>query len=121
MITVNKVILVGNVGNTPDMIITNDVVQVAEFYLATTTSGTFDAWHRVILRGHLAPVADGISQGDQVYIEGRLHYGTYEKDGVTVKIAEIHAHEIMLVSGSLVPLPPGYSRPPLGDTHHHKE
>ncbi len=103
--SVNKIILVGNVGNDPDVRMTSSGVKVAHLSLATNwrTGGEEPEvrtdWHRVNLWGRLAQVAeDYVSKGDKLFIEGYLQYDSYERDGVTIPTAEIRAREMVMLT-----------------------
>src|SRR5690606_32803765 len=81
---VNKVILLGNLGNDPDMKYTQGGMAIATLSVATTFSrkdrdGNFQEkteWHRVKLFGKTAEVAgEYLKKGRQVYIEGRIEIG----------------------------------------------
>lgn len=87
--SVNKVILLGNVGAID---IVNNENKVANISIATTKkaytapNGTNiperTEWHRVTMFRKLAEIAERyIQKGDKVYIEGELQYGSYEKNG----------------------------------------
>ena len=79
---VNKVILVGNLGQKPDMKYTQSNTAVANLSLATSESWkdkdsgdlkTKTEWHRVVYFGKLAEIAEKyIDKGSKVYIEGKL-------------------------------------------------
>ena len=79
---VNKVILVGNLGQKPDMKYTQSNTAVANLSLATSESWkdkdsgdlkTKTEWHRVVYFGKLAEIADQyLDKGSQVYVEGKL-------------------------------------------------
>ena len=79
---VNKVILVGNLGQKPDMKYTQSNTAVANLSLATSESwkdkdsGDFKTkteWHRVVYFGKLAEIAEQyLDKGSKVYIEGKL-------------------------------------------------
>lgn len=79
---VNKVILVGNLGNDPEVKYTNSGSAIANLTVATSESWNDKAtgekresveWHRVVLFGKLAEVAgEYLRKGSQVYIEGQL-------------------------------------------------
>ena len=104
MRTVNKVILVGNVGSDPKVHITRAGVKVARFNLATSSHTEREDpeertdWHRVTLWGRLAQIAeDRITKGDKVYIEGYIQYDCYERDGVTIPTTEIRGRELVLL------------------------
>src|SRR6266852_4112666 len=90
--SVNKVIVIGNLGANPQVrTLPNSGQKVANLSLATTErftdrSGTRQArteWHRVVAFGRLADTCERfLSQGREVYIEGRLTTRQYEaKDG----------------------------------------
>ena len=104
--SVNKIILVGNVGRAPDVHQTQNGTKVAHFSLATnrrTQAGGEDAertdWHRITLWNRLAQFAeDYIGTGDRLYIEGRLEYDSYERDGVTIPTAEVHVKEVVVLA-----------------------
>ena len=100
--TVNKVVLVGNVGSDPDLHITANSEKKAKLSLATTTrEGNEERtdWHRVILEGRQAHFAeDYVSRGDKLYVEGCLRYDSYERDGIAIPTTEIRASEIVLLT-----------------------
>jgi single-stranded DNA-binding protein len=39
-----------------------------------------------------------VSKGDRLYVEGRLEYDSYERDGVTIPTADVHVRELVLLS-----------------------
>jgi len=103
--SVNKIILVGNVGGDPDVRVTSAGVKVARISLATNwRTGGEDPeertdWHRVNLWGRLAQVAeDYVSKGDKLFVEGYLQYDSYERDGVTIPTAEVRAREMIMLT-----------------------
>lgn len=105
--SVNKIILVGNVGQDPDIQETGNGTKVAHFSLATNrrTNGLGDEpqeradWHRLTLWNRLAQFAqDYVSKGDRIYVEGRLEYDSYERDGVTIPTADVNVRELVLLS-----------------------
>lgn len=105
--SVNKIILVGNVGRDPEVRETKTGQKVVHLSLATNRrSGTGDEsteertdWHRLTLWNRLAQLAeDYVVRGDRVYIEGRLEYDHYERDGVTIPTAEVTVRELVLLS-----------------------
>ncbi|MFW6199189.1 MAG: single-stranded DNA-binding protein [Gemmatimonadota bacterium] len=112
--SVNKIILVGNVGRDPDMRETKTGVKVAHFSLATNRrfqrAGEEEPeertdWHRLTCWNRLAQFAeDYISQGDRIYVEGRLEYDSYERDGVTIPTSEVVVSEVVLLSPRQQPL-----------------
>ena len=105
--SVNKIILVGNVGQDPDIQETGNGTKVAHFSLATNrrTNGSGEEpqeradWHRLTLWNRLAQFAqDYVSKGDRIYVEGRLEYDSYERDGVTIPTADVNVRELVLLS-----------------------
>ena len=105
---INKVILVGNLGNDPDVKYTQGGMAIATLSVATTSSrkdrdGNFQEkteWHRVKLFGKTAEVAgEYLKKGRQVYIEGRLEYVSYEKDGVKHYTTDIIGDDMQMLGG----------------------
>ena len=105
---INKVILVGNLGNDPDVKYTQGGQTVTTLSLATTRAwkdrdGNLQEkteWHRVKLWGKLGDIAgEYLRKGRQVYIEGRLEYGSYEKDGVKHYTTDIIGDEMQMLGG----------------------
>jgi single-strand DNA-binding protein len=103
--SINKLILVGNVGRDPDIQTTGNGTKVAHFSLATSrrisrNGGVEERteWHRLTLWDRLAELAEEyVRKGDRLYIEGRMEYGSFEKNGVTVPTAEVHVSELVLL------------------------
>ena len=105
--SVNKIILVGNVGQDPDIQETGNGTKVAHLSLATNRriNGSGEEpeeradWHRLTLWNRLAQFAqDYVSKGDRVYVEGRLEYDSYERDGITIPTADVNVRELVLLS-----------------------
>ena len=108
--SVNKVILMGNVGKDPDMREFDNGGTTAQFPLATTKRGftTKDGkqvqerteWHNVVLFNGLAKVAEQyVKKGDKLYIEGELRTRSYEdNNGVKRFITEVYAYEMEMLS-----------------------
>ena len=88
---INKVILIGNLGNDPEMRHTPSGAGVCEFRLATNEAWTDKSgqkqehteWHNIEVFGKTAQVVrDYVSKGRQVYVEGTLRTNEYkDKDG----------------------------------------
>jgi single-strand DNA-binding protein len=103
--SVNKLILVGHVGRDPDVQSTASGAKVAHFSLATTRRIPRDSgfeertqWHRLTLWNGLAELAaEYIRKGDRLYVEGRMEYDSYEKNGVTIPTAEVHVRELVML------------------------
>ncbi|MDX1915934.1 MAG: single-stranded DNA-binding protein [Methylophilus sp.] len=109
MASVNKVILVGNLGRDPEVRYMPNGEAVANFSIATTDnwkdkSGVKQEkteWHNIVMYRRLAEIAgEYLKKGRPVYIEGRLQTRKWEKDGVTRYTTEIIADQMqMLGSG----------------------
>ena len=105
---VNKVILVGNAGRDPDLYETASGKKVAHISLATSRRvGRGDEaeqrtdWHRLTLWDGLADIAtEHIRKGDRLYVEGRIEYDSFERNGVTIPTAEVVVRELVLLGGS---------------------
>ncbi len=106
--SLNKVILIGNVGRDPEVRYISDNVPVASFTLATTKRGykTNDGkevpekteWHNIVVWRGLAKVAEQyVKKGTQLYIEGELQTRSWEKDGVKHYTTEIIANDLQLL------------------------
>ena len=105
---VNKVILIGNLGKDPELTYTPSGLAVARFTLATTekrknSEGEYvdqTEWHRIVFFGKTAEVVGQyLAKGKSVYIEGRLKYGSYEKDGVTRYTTDIIGFNMQMLGG----------------------
>ncbi|MFV0483770.1 MAG: single-stranded DNA-binding protein [Bacteroidales bacterium] len=103
---VNKVILVGNVGQEPEVRHLDNNVSVASFSLATSETYSKDnervtttEWHNIVAWRALADITEKyIHKGSQLYIEGRLRNRSYDdKDGVKKYRTEIFADTIRLL------------------------
>lgn len=107
MASVNKVILVGNLGKDPDIRYMPSGDAVANITLATSSKYKNKAgemveeteWHRVSLFGRQAEVAgEYLKKGRSVYIEGRLKTRKYtDKDGVEKYATDIVASEMQML------------------------
>jgi single-strand DNA-binding protein len=106
--SVNKVILVGNVGRDPELQTTSAGTKVAHVSLATSRRVPRDGameertdWHRITLWDRLAEIAEEyVRKGDRIYVEGRMEYGSFEKNGVTIPTAEVQVRELVMLGGS---------------------
>ena len=98
--SVNKVILVGNVGTRPEISIVSNV-QMAKFRLATNEPARTDAngtqiperteWHNIVMWGRSAEIAERyISTGTKLFIEGKLRTRQYQdRNAITRTVTEI--------------------------------
>lgn len=106
---VNKVILVGNLGQDPELRYTGSGTAVCNIRLATNesykdASGEWverTEWHSVVAWARLAEICNEyLKKGSQVYFEGSLQTRSWEdKDGNTRYTTEIKAKEMMMLSG----------------------
>ena len=105
--SVNKVILVGNLGRDAEVKVTASGQSVASFSIATTETWTKDGekkekteWHRIVLWGRQADTLQPyLTKGKQIYVEGRLETRQWEKDGQKHYTTEVKADRIVLLSG----------------------
>lgn len=115
--SVNKVILIGNVGKDPDVRYLDNGVAVATFSLATTERGYTlqngtqvpdrTEWHNIVLWRGLAQTAEKyVHKGDKLYIEGKIRSRSYDdQNGVKRNIVEIFADnmEMLTPRGAMQP------------------
>jgi single-strand DNA-binding protein len=108
MASVNKVIVVGNLGRDPETRYMPDGAAITNVSVATSFQWTDKAsgekkeeteWHRVVFRGKLAEVAgEYLKKGSQVYVEGRLRTRKWQdKDGQERYTTEIMATEMKML------------------------
>ena len=105
---VNRVIVLGTLGQDPELKQTQSGVSVCQLSLATNEQWKDKngeqqqktEWHRVVLWQRLAEIAgEYLHKGSQVYIEGKLQTRKYEKDGVTHYSTEIVGQELQMLGG----------------------
>ena len=111
--SLNKVMLIGNLGNDPEVRSTTGGNRVATFSLATSRSWN-DAsgarqekteWHRCVVwntkTSQLADIVERyVKKGDKLYVEGRIEYRQWQdKDGQTRYSTEINVRELIMLSG----------------------
>lgn len=110
MASVNKVILVGNLGRDPEQRTFPSGDQVANVTIATTdkwkdkqTGEAKEAteWHRVVFNGRLAEIAGQyLRKGSQVYVEGSLRTRKWtDQSGVEKYSTEIRADSLQMLGG----------------------
>jgi single-strand DNA-binding protein len=111
----NKVTLIGNLGNDPEIRTTNGGNKVAQFSIATSRQWSSASgekqekteWHKCVAwnqgtRGTgLADIIEKyVKKGDKLYVEGRIEYRQYEdKEKQTKYVTEINVREILLLGG----------------------
>ena len=103
--SVNKVILIGNVGKDPEVNYIKEDLPVAKFTMATSESYTKDGqkvtnteWHNIVVWRGLAKVVEQyVKKGSKLYIEGKITSRQYEKDGQTKYFTEIVANQMQML------------------------
>ena len=110
--SLNKVMIIGNLGADPEVRSTNNGSRVATLSVATSRQWNAQSgekqekteWHRVICWNNkgsgLADIAEKyLKKGDKVYIEGRVEYRTWEdREKQTRYVTEIIARELIMLS-----------------------
>lgn len=103
---INKVNLIGNVGSEPETFYTTNS-KVVKFSLATSETykdkngekQTNTEWHNIVIWGKLADVVEKyVKKGTKLYLEGKITYRSYEKDGVKKYITEINCNTMEMLS-----------------------
>jgi single-strand DNA-binding protein len=107
--SLNKAILIGNLGQDPEIRTIPSGARVAQFSVATTRRWNGrdgqqqekTEWHRIVVWEKLVDIVEKwVKKGDRIYVEGEIEYRQYEdKDGVTKYMTEIRAREIILLGG----------------------
>lgn len=113
MKSVNKVILLGNVGKDPEVKFTPSGTALAKFSLATNErfkgkDGQWaekTEWVNITAWAKLAEIAgEYLKKGSKCYVEGRLETQKWEgKDGVTKYFTSVVASELVLLDGKIPP------------------
>lgn len=104
---INKIILVGRTGSDPEVKVLNGGKKVAKISLATSESfktpegkKEVTEWHNLVIWNQLAEVVEKwVHKGDQLYIEGSIHYQSYEKDGVKKTSTNINVYTLKMLGG----------------------
>jgi len=120
----NKVMLIGNLGNDPETRYTQGGAAVTSIGIATSETWKDKQtgekqerteWHNVTFFGRLAEVAgEYLRKGSKVYVEGRLRTNSWEKDGQKHYKTEIIASEMQMLDskGQGGGAPGGQQKPP---------
>jgi single-strand DNA-binding protein len=105
----NKVQLIGNLGNTPEIITLESGKKLAKFSLATNENYknakgekvTDTQWHNIVAWNKTAEIIEKyLEKGNEVAIEGKLTYRSYEtKEGDKRYVTEILVNELLLLGG----------------------
>lgn len=102
---VNKVLLIGHLGQDPETRYTQDGAAITNISVATSESWTKDGqkqerteWHKIIFFRKLAEIAgEYLKKGSKVYIEGKLQTRQWERDGQKHYTTEIVAREMQML------------------------
>jgi len=111
--SLNKVVLIGNLGNDPEVRSTTGGNRVATFSLATSRSWNDQSgakqekteWHRCVVwntkTSQLADIVERyVKKGDKLYVEGRIEYRQWQdKDNQTRYSTEINVREMIMLGG----------------------
>lgn len=107
--SLNKAMLIGNVGQDPEIRTIPSGARVAQFSVATSRrwndkSGQQQEkteWHRIVAWERLVEIIERyVKKGDRIYVEGEIEYRQYQdKDNVTKYATEIRAREVVLLGG----------------------
>lgn len=116
--SVNRAILVGNAGSDPDIQRTASGTTVAHLSLATNRRTRVNGetqertdWHRLTFWAAAAETIERyVRRGNRLYVEGRIEYGSYDRDGQSVPTADVVVQEFVLLDG------PGEDGHRIGDT-----
>ena len=130
---VNKAILIGNLGNDPEVRYTPSGSAVASISLATSEtwrdkqSGEVQdrtEWHRVVFFNRLAEIiGEYLHKGSKIYIEGSLRTRKWQdKNGVDRYTTEIIANEMHMLDSKSASAAPSEKHPPhqASQSHHHE-
>lgn len=108
--SLNKVMLIGNVGNDPEIRATSSGARVAKVSLATNRTWTDrntgqknekTEWHRLTFFGRLVDIVEQwVSKGDRLYVEGRIEYSQTEGEGGTRYWTDIVVQEMVMLGSS---------------------
>jgi single-strand DNA-binding protein len=105
--SLNKVMLIGNVGNDPEIRATSSGARVAKLSLATNRSWSDRSgqqqekteWHRLTVFGRLVDIVEQwVHKGDRIYVEGRIEYSqTQDDQGGTRYWTDIVVNELLML------------------------
>jgi len=109
-LSVNKAILIGNLGSDPEVRYTPSGTPVASFNIATNEKWTDKSsgekkerteWHKIVAWGRLGEICgEYLSKGKQIYIEGRIQTRSWDdRDGIKRYTTEIVAQNMTMLGG----------------------
>lgn len=111
----NSALLIGRIGQNPEIRHTQSGTVIANFSLATnnkykSASGEMiedTEWHRIVCFGKLAEIVSDIAEkGQQVAVRGRITYNEWEKDGVKRRDMQVKAEDFKILSSKPNSTPP---------------
>ncbi len=106
--SVNRITLVGNAGSDPDVSRTAGGTAVAHVSLATNRTFKHNneeqqktEWHRLTFwAGAAETVETYLRKGNRLYVEGRVEYGTYDRDGITIPTTDVIVDDFVFLDGT---------------------
>lgn len=107
--SLNKVMLIGNVGNEPEIRATGSGARVAKLSLATNRTWSDRTgqqqerteWHRLTFFGKVVDVVEQwVKKGDRLYIEGRIEYSQVEGEGGTRYFTDIVVSDMVMLGST---------------------
>ncbi len=107
--SLNKVMLIGNVGNDPEIRSTSSGTRVAKISLATNRSWSDRSgqkqekteWHRLTFFGRLVDIVEQwVKKGDRLYVEGRIEYSQTEGEGGTKYWTDVVVNEMVMLGAT---------------------
>jgi single-strand DNA-binding protein len=119
MTSMNKAMLIGNLGKDPEKRVFENGGMLVRFPIATTESYTNKEgqkvtqteWHNIVVgRKGLAEVCDKyLKKGQKIFIEGRIKTRQWEDNGITRYAQEIHADNMVMMSPAAGGMSPEHS------------
>lgn len=96
----NRIQLIGHLGKDPRYNTTKSGTEAVDFSLATKFKDSTD-WHNCKAYGKTAQwLQEGnVLKGTLLFVEGRMSYGSYEKDGVTIRTADVMVDRFLILGG----------------------
>jgi single-strand DNA-binding protein len=107
--SLNKVMLIGNVGNEPEIRATGSGARVAKVSLATNRTWSDRTgqqqerteWHRLTFFGKVVDVVEQwVKKGDRLYVEGRIEYSQVEGEGGTRYFTDIVVSDMVMLGST---------------------
>ena len=107
--SLNKVMLIGNVGNEPEIRATSSGSRVAKISLATNRSWSDRSgqkqekteWHRLTFFGRLVDIVEQwVKKGDRLYVEGRIEYSQTQGEGGTKYWTDVVVNEMVMLGAT---------------------